>query len=162
MDQNKVVRKQKVCISIPVCDNCSNDLHPFTSGKSHASQYIAIISAIAPLCILFGIIRKDTFLINPLAGVITLLISAFISYGAIFLLYEVALHIYEAAYPASLNAKPYCDLPVVKLLIAEGFEDGDGSSKPIGNISNVDNMSLSMLESELKDKYSCFLNREKK
>lgn len=160
-EANTSARKQKVCISIPSCEKCFNLLHPFINDSSHMSRYIAIISSIAPLCILFSIIQKDTFLVNPLAGVLILIISAGISYAIIFFLYEIALHIYEDVFSASLSAKPYCDLPIVKVLIAEGFEDGEGSYRPSKDIIDMSHKPLSNLESELKDNYSCLLKREK-
>lgn len=146
------LKKERKTLELPTCNSCSKKIHPFHNKLTTIAAYV---SALAPLCVLFSLIHKNTFVLSPIGGIITFVFAGAFSYGIIFFLFSLALMICDDAFQASLNVKPYCNLPVIRSLINYGYLNDTGVYPTPTDMDVKSSLQFKDIKEEIKTKYSC-------
>lgn len=151
-------KKEKVIVDMPTCETCHHKFHPHNKPLTTIAAYA---SGIAPLCLIFSLIEKETFVVSPLGGIIILVVGGILSYGIIWFLSLIAISICDDAFSALSTAKPYSDLPFVQGLKKDGFIDGEGDYLPPKDLDDKFIAPIGVIREAIRNRYSCNIIVEK-
>lgn len=113
-------KREKTTIDFPTCEKCHKRFHPYAKNFL---TFATCASVIAVICVLFSFIQRELFSLSVMGGIISFVLCAGGAAAFTYFGYLMTYSFYDDAFSPSIKIKPYCDMPVVKYVVENGFVD---------------------------------------